>query len=188
MLLQAARRRRGATRWSSAAARRCRSTRASGGPRRCRRRWARSGPSACAPCPPRPAPRRPSTGDPCLCTQQPALQIHARPLTPCRLRVLCDTREFYTIRTVVCLCYRAVSSLAQGLTSNGGMFGSSSSLLSKLSGVGTISGWYGVTSMCLQLFRDVLTLAFHIHTYNIIIYRNLPLCRQVYFICNRVYE
>ncbi|OWR43110.1 putative pumilio [Danaus plexippus plexippus] len=35
-----------------------------------------------------------------------------------------------------------VSSLAQGLTSNSGMFGSSSSLLSKLSGVGTISGWY----------------------------------------------
>nr|XP_037872005.1 pumilio homolog 2 isoform X3 [Bombyx mori] len=34
--------------------------------------------------------------------------------------------------------YRAVSSLAQGLTSNG-MFGSSSSLLSKLGGVGTIS-------------------------------------------------
>ncbi|CAG4921474.1 unnamed protein product [Colias eurytheme] len=39
--------------------------------------------------------------------------------------------------------YRAVSSLAQGLTSNGGMFGSSSSLLSKLSGVGTISELVG---------------------------------------------
>lgn len=38
--------------------------------------------------------------------------------------------------------YRAVSSLAQGLTSNG-MFGSSSSLLSKLSGVGTISELVG---------------------------------------------
>ncbi|KAL0849892.1 hypothetical protein ABMA28_011823 [Loxostege sticticalis] len=38
--------------------------------------------------------------------------------------------------------YRAVSSLAQGLTSNG-MFGSSSSLLSKLSGVNTISELVG---------------------------------------------
>ncbi|KAJ0181368.1 hypothetical protein K1T71_003453 [Dendrolimus kikuchii] len=38
--------------------------------------------------------------------------------------------------------YRAVSSLAQGLTSNG-MFGSSSSLLSKLGGVGTISELVG---------------------------------------------
>ncbi|XP_048006466.1 maternal protein pumilio-like isoform X2 [Leguminivora glycinivorella] len=38
--------------------------------------------------------------------------------------------------------YRAVSSLAQGLTSNA-MFGSSSSLLSKLSGVGTISELVG---------------------------------------------
>ncbi|CAB3220983.1 unnamed protein product [Arctia plantaginis] len=38
--------------------------------------------------------------------------------------------------------YRNVSSLAQGLTSNG-MFGSSSSLLSKLSGVGTISELVG---------------------------------------------
>ncbi|CAG9576108.1 unnamed protein product [Danaus chrysippus] len=36
-----------------------------------------------------------------------------------------------------------VSSLAQGLTSNSGMFGSSSSLLSKLSGVGTISELVG---------------------------------------------
>ncbi|KAI5642338.1 pumilio-family RNA binding repeat domain-containing protein [Phthorimaea operculella] len=39
--------------------------------------------------------------------------------------------------------YRAVSSLAQGLTSTNGMFGSSSSLLSKLSGVGTISELVG---------------------------------------------
>ncbi|XP_052737302.1 maternal protein pumilio isoform X6 [Bicyclus anynana] len=39
--------------------------------------------------------------------------------------------------------YRTVSNLAQGLTSNGGMFGSSSSLLSKLSGVGTISELVG---------------------------------------------
>ncbi|GBP39553.1 Pumilio homolog 2 [Eumeta japonica] len=38
--------------------------------------------------------------------------------------------------------YRAVSSLAQGLTTNG-MFGSSSSLLSKLSGVGNISELVG---------------------------------------------
>ncbi|XP_013148424.1 PREDICTED: pumilio homolog 2-like, partial [Papilio polytes] len=38
--------------------------------------------------------------------------------------------------------YRSVSNLAQGLTSNG-MFGSSSSLLSKLSGVGTISELVG---------------------------------------------
>ncbi|XP_072935654.1 maternal protein pumilio isoform X3 [Epargyreus clarus] len=38
--------------------------------------------------------------------------------------------------------YRAVSSLTQGLSSNG-MFGSSSSLLSKLSGVGTISELVG---------------------------------------------
>lgn len=61
MLLQAAR---GATRWSSARAARCRSTRASGGPRRCRRRSARWGPWGCGPCPPRPAPRPPSTGAP----------------------------------------------------------------------------------------------------------------------------
>lgn len=180
MLLQAqaARRRRGATRWSSAAARRCRSTRASGGPRRCRRRSApRWGPWACAPCPPRPAPRPPSTGpctqpvDTCSANYLPSsMLVHFhRPNYAFEVRVFCDTREFSTFRIVVCLYYRAVSSLAQGLTSNGGMFGSSSSLLSKLSGVGTISGWYGVTSMCLQLFRDVLTLSFHIHTYNIII-------------------